>query len=54
MLQMKEQGKTSEKDIDEMKISNPLDKELKVMVIKMLTEHGRRMDEPSEIFNKET
>ena len=36
-----------------MEISNLPDKELKVMVIKMLTELGRRMEEHSENFNKE-
>ena len=36
-----------------MEISNLPDKELKVMIIKMLTEHRRRMDEHSENFNKE-
>ena len=36
-----------------MKINNILDKEFRVMVIKMLTELRRRMDEHSENFNKE-
>ena len=36
-----------------MEISNFPDKEFKVMVTKMLTELGRRMDEHSENFNKE-
>ena len=36
-----------------MELSNLPDKELKVMVTKMLTELGRRMDEHSENFNKE-
>ena len=52
MFQMKKQDKTPEK-LSKMKISNRLDKELKVMIIKMLTEHRRRMDEHSENFNKE-
>ena len=46
MSQMKEQDKTSEKDLNEMEISNPPDKEFKVMVIKMLPELGR-IDEHS-------
>ena len=37
-----------------MEINNLLDKELKVMVIKMLTELRRRMNEHNENFNKET
>ena len=37
-----------------MEISNLPDKEFKVLVIKMLTKLGGRMDEHSENFNKET
>ena len=36
-----------------MEISNLPDKEFKVMVIKMLTELGRRREEHSENFNKQ-
>lgn len=36
-----------------MKTSNPLHKELKVMVINILTRLERRVDELSENFNKE-
>ena len=36
-----------------MKISNLSGKEFKMMVIKVLTELRRRMDEHSENFNKE-
>ena len=36
-----------------METSSPSDTEFKVMVIKMLTELRRRMDEYSEHFNKE-
>ena len=53
MSQMKEQDKTSEKDLNEMEISNPPDKEFKVMVIKMLTELRRRVNKHSENLNKE-
>lgn len=41
------------RDLNEVKLSNPTDKEFKVIVIKMLTELGRRIDEFSENFNKE-
>ena len=51
MFQMKKQDKTPEK-LSKMKISNRLDKELKVMIIKMLTKLGRRMDEHNENFNR--
>ena len=36
-----------------MEISNLYNKEFKVMIIKMLSELRRRMDEHSEKFNKE-
>ena len=51
---MKEQDKTSGKTLKETEISNLPDKEFKVMVIKMLTDLGRKMDEHSENFNKRT
>ena len=50
---MKERDKTSEKTLSDIEINNPLDKEFRVMVIKMLTKLGRRMDEHSENFNQE-
>ena len=42
MFQIKEQGKTSEKNLNEMMTSDLPDKELRVMVKKMLTELRRR------------
>lgn len=53
MFPIQEQNKTPEKELNKMKINNLLDKEFKAMVIKMLTELRRRMDEHSENFNKE-
>ena len=50
---MKEQNKTSGKKFNEMDISNLPDKEFKVMVTKMLTKLGRRMNKYSENVNKE-
>ena len=52
MLQIKEQNKTSQKELNGMEISNFLDKELKVMLIKMFTGLERRMDELSEDFKR--
>lgn len=52
MCQMKEQA-TPEKNLNEMDISSLPDKKFKVMILKMLTKLGRRMDEQSENFNKE-
>ena len=53
MFQSKEHDKTSEKGINKTEISNLPDEELKVIVIKVLTELRRRMDEHSENCNKE-
>lgn len=50
----KEQDKNLRKDLKETEISNLPDKEFKVMVLKILTEFGRRMDDYSEKFNKTT
>ena len=44
MFQMKEQDKTLE-ELSEVEISNLLDKDFKVMIIKMLNELRRRKDE---------
>lgn len=48
---MKEQDKTSEKDLNNMEIRNLPGKEFKAIVIKMFTKL-RRIDEHSENFNK--
>ena len=50
---MKEHDKTSEKELHEMEICNVLDKEFKVMTIKMLTVLNRRVEELNGNFNKE-
>ena len=49
---MKEQDKTSEKDLNEMEISNLPNKEFKVMVIKILPKFGR-IHNNSENLSKE-
>ena len=52
-FQKKEQGKVSEKKkLNEVEISNLSNKEFKVMIIKILNELRKRMDEQSENFNK--
>ena len=53
LFQRKEQDITSGARLNEMEISNLPDKEFKIMVIKMLIELGRIMDEHSENFDKE-
>ena len=50
MFQTKEQDKSSEKDPKKMEISNLPYKGFKVMVIKVLTDLRRRMDEHSDNF----
>ena len=45
--------KTLEKELNEIQISNILDKEFKVMIVKMLTGLEKRMEKFSETFNKE-
>ena len=52
---MKESAITSHKELNEVEISNPSDKELNVMIIKMLKKIGRRLYEQDgklEVFNR--
>jgi len=51
---MREQNKTSEKELNTIHISNLPNKEFKVTVIRMLIKLKRRKDKYSETFNKET
>ena len=53
MFQRKEQNKTLEKMPNETEISTLSDKEFKAMVIKMLTEFRKRIEEHSENFHQE-
>ena len=53
MFQMKEKDKTPEEELRKVEISNSPDKEFKVLIIKMLNNLGRKMDEHSDKFNKE-
>ena len=48
MLQMKEQDKTPEEELSEVEITSLPDKEFKVMIIKIINELRRRMDEQNE------
>ena len=52
-FQTKEQDKALERDLNETDISDLPAKEVKISVIKMLTELRRRMDEESKNFNEE-
>ena len=53
MFQIRQQDKSSEKELNETEINNLPDKEDKLIVIQMLMDLGRRMDELSEDFNEE-
>ena len=53
MFQVREQDKTSEKELNETEMNNLPNREFKQRVIRMLTDLGRRMDEFTENFNKE-
>lgn len=54
MFQAKKEDKTP-KELSELEISNLPDKEFMVMIMKLLKEPGRKMDEQSEnlqVFNR--
>ena len=53
MFQMKAEDKVPEEEPSEVEISNLSNKEVKVVVIKMLNVLGKRMDEHSKKFYKE-
>ena len=57
MYQTKEQDKTPEKQLNEVKISNLPEKELRIMIVKMIQDLGKRMEakikKMQEMFNKD-
>lgn len=53
-MKQKNKTKISEKDTNETEISKLPDEKLNIMVIKLLTALGKRMDEYSKNFNEET
>lgn len=53
MFQTKEQDKSPETELSEREMSDLLEREFKIMVIKILTEVGRAMHEQNDTFNKE-
>ena len=56
MYQMKEQDKTSEKQLNEVEISKLPEKEFRIMIVKMIQDLGKRMEanikKMQEMFNK--
>ena len=57
MLQTKEQDKTTEEQLNEEEIGNLLEKEFRVMIVKMIQNLGKRMAAQTKkiqkMFNKE-
>ena len=57
MLQMKEQGKNPQDQINEEEIVNLPEKEFRVMIVKMIQDLGNRMEaqikKTQEMFNKD-
>ena len=57
MYQMKEQDKTPEKQLNEVEISNLPEKEFIIMIVKMIQDLRKRMEEKTEkmqeMFNKD-
>ena len=57
MYQMKEQDKTTEKQLNEVEIGNLPEKEFRVMIVKMIQDLGKRMEAKienmQEMFNKD-
>ena len=49
MAQMKEQNKTPEKELNKMEISNLPDAEFKTLVIRMLKEHSKDLNNIKKI-----
>ena len=50
---MKEQGKTLQDQINEDEIDNLPEKEFRVMIAKIIQNHGNRMEKIQETFNKD-
>ena len=57
MYQMKEQDKTPEKQLNEVEIGNLPEKEIRIMIVKMIQDLGKRMEakikKMQEMFNKD-
>ena len=57
MYQMKEQDKTSEKQLNEVEIGNLPEKEFRILIVKMIQDVRKRMEAKTEkmqeMFNKD-
>ena len=50
---MKEQNKTSEKQLDEVEIENLPEKEVRIMIVQMIWDLKKRMEKMQEMFTKD-
>ena len=57
MYQMKEEGKTPEKQLNEVEVGNLPEKEFRIMIVKTIQDLGKRMEakmeKMQEMFNKD-
>ena len=53
MTQMKGQGKTSEKQLNEVEIGNLSEKEFRIMIVKMIQDLGKTMEKMQEMFTED-
>ena len=52
MSQMERQDKIPEKQLNEVKIGNSLEKEFRIMIVKMIQDLGKRMEAKIEKMNE--
>ena len=50
--QMKGQGKTPEKQLNEVKIGNLSEKEFRIMIVKLIQDLGKRMEAKIEVMQE--
>ena len=50
---MKEQNKTSEKQLDEVEIENIPEKDVRIMIVQMIWDLRKRMEKMQEMFTKD-
>ena len=53
LSQLKEQDKTPEKRVNEENIGNLLEKEFRIMIMKMIQDLGNRMEKIQELLTKD-
>ena len=53
MSHMKGQDKTPEKQLNEVEISNPPEKQFRIMIVKMIQDFGKTMEKMQEMFTED-